>query len=439
MHSPDLISQRNLILSQKVAELFFDPVTGSWIPSAYKVMRGGRGGLKSWGFARVSIILATHHKCRFTCAREYQNSIAESVHETLVTNIDLLDLRPYFTVRDTYIASNVTGSIFTFAGIKTEPRKFKSREGIDVLWLEEGEKVSEASWQTIVPTVRKEGSEIWCGFNPDLPSDPTSIRFMPITSDKPQAPHPMARVIETNWRDNPWLTPKLIAEKDYLASVDQDAYMHVWEGAYRQHSEAQVLKGKIKVQAIELDATWHGPMFGGDWGFSQDPTAAVKCWVSADKRKLYIEAEAWAIGCDIDKTPALFDTVPGAKTHTMRADSARPETISYMRAHGYGRMVACEKWKGSVEDGVAHLRQYEEIIIHPSNKHAIEEGRLWCYKVDRITGEVLPELVDANNHIWDAVRYALQPLIKAAPGIIGFYEQQAIAAKAKAQEAKNGR
>jgi len=429
VHSPNLIAQRKEILSPKVVDLFFDG-EGVWIPSRYKVMHGGRGGLKSWGFARVAIILATHHKCRFTCAREYQNSIAESVHETLVTNIDALDLRPYFTVRDTYIASNVTGSMFTFAGIKTEPRKFKSREGIDVLWLEEGEKVSEDSWRIIVPTVRKAFSEIWCGFNPDLPSDPTSIRFMPVSEEKPQEPHPMARVIATNWRDNPWLSPELIAEKDYMARVDPDSYQHVWEGDYRRHSQAQVLREKYSIQDFTAGGEgWDGPYFGGDWGFAQDPTAGVKCWIK--ERKLYIEHEAWAIGCDIDKTPELFDKLPDARKHVMRADSARPETISYMQRHGYSRMIAVKKWKGSVEDGVAHLRQYEQIIIHPRCRHTIEEAKLWSYKVDRVTGDVKPELVDANNHIWDAVRYALQTIIEAQPGIIEFYRLQAEKMKQK--------
>lgn len=434
-----MLNPQSPILAPKVRDLAFrqgEDGNAHWIPSRYKVMWGGRAGLKSWGFARLAILLTTARRVRVVCAREYQNSLAESVHQTLQANIEALGLAPYYTIRDNYIQSKVTRSLFTFAGIKTEPRKFKSTEGIDVLWLEEGEKVSKASWDIIVPTVRRAGSEIWCSFNPDEPTDPTSVMFMPSSPAKPQEPHPLARIVRTNWRDNPWLTPELIAEKDYMARVDHDSYMHVWEGEYRQNSAAQVLKGKISV--AEVDTAGWSVLFGADWGFSQDPTAAVKVWVSPDKRRLYIEHEAWAIGCDIDKTPALFDTIPGAREHTMRADSARPETISYMRNHGYGRMVACEKWKGSVEDGVAHLRQYEQIIIHPRCRHAIEEARLWCYKVDRLTGEVLPELVDANNHIWDAVRYALQPLIKAAPGIIGYYERIAAEAK-RAAEGQDGR
>jgi len=403
-------------------------------------MHGGRGAIKSWGFARVAVMLANERRLRIACAREYQNSIAESVHETIVAQIDALNLGSYFNIQERRIRSLVTRSEFFFAGLKTNPRKFKSTEGIDILWIEEGESVSKESWEVVVPTVRKAGSEIWCGFNPHQKSDPTSQRFI-------ENPHPLARVVEVNWRDNPWLSDELRAEKDYMARVDYDAYMHVWEGKYQQNSHAQVLSGKIAVEEFTPQKDWSGPYFGADWGFSQDPTAATKCWVGG--RTLYIEREAWAIGCDLDKTPALFDRglnppqeveglqydaagnlrpeckAPSSRSFAMRADSARPETVSHMRSRGYGQIASVDKWKGSVEDGVAHLRQYERIVIHPRCKHAIEEGRLWVYKVDRLTQDVLPELVDANNHIWDAVRYALAPLIKSQPGIIEFYRREA--------------
>lgn len=388
-------------------------------------MRGGRGALKSWGFARCGILIAAKRKVRIACAREYQNSIAESVHETLKTQISELGLDAYFRVREQSITSH-TGAEFFFAGLKTNPRKFKSTEGIDILWIEEGEGVSQNSWQTVVPTVRKPGSEIWCGFNPDLPTDPTSVMFI-------EKPHPLARVIETNWRDNPWLSAELRAEKDYLASVDIDAYLHVWEGQYRKNSAAQVLAGKCIVEAFEPAKDWDGPYQGLDFGFAVDPTALVRMWIHG--RRLFIEHEAYGIKVDIDRTPALLDLVPGAAKVRTRADCARPETISYLQRHGYDSVVGCEKWDGSVEDGVAFLRSFDEIVLHPRCRHALEESRLWSYKVDRLSGDVLPELVDKHNHIWDAARYGLQPMIRrAGTGLLEYYRQQAEAAKAAQQQ-----
>lgn len=416
------------VLAPKVRDLFFDG-DGNWVPSFYKVMHGGRGGLKSWGFARVAVLLALKRRVRIACAREYQKSIEESVHQTIVAQIDALNLRPYFDIRKRAITA-YNGSRFFFAGIKTDPGKFKSTEGIDVLWIEEGEKVTEESWQIVEPTIRKAGSEIWCSFNPDLETDPTSKRFI-------GDPVPGARVLETNWRDNPWLSDRLVSLKDYLARVDPDAYAHVWEGKFRRNSAAQILRGKVSVEAftpvtVSTDErkAWHGPYFGLDFGFSQDPTAAVKVWIH--ERTLYVEYEVWQVGCDIDATPALLDQIPGANLVTMRADSARPETISYLQRHGYGRVVATGKWPGSVEDGIAHLRSYERIVIHPRCERTIEETRLYSYRVDKLTSQVMTDVVDKHNHCIDAIRYALNPLIQNnKTGMLAFIEQEAAARQEK--------
>jgi phage terminase large subunit len=415
----------DLVLSPKVRDLFFD-AQGQWIPSDYKVMHGGRGGLKSWGFARVGVMLAAHHKVRIACAREYQASIDESVHETICAQIDALNLGAYFDIGKRSITSNL-GSEFFFAGIKTDPGKFKSTEGIDILWIEEGEKVSEKSWQTVTPTVRKRGAEIWCSFNPDLATDPTSKRFI-------EAPVPHARIIETNWRDNSWLSERLRRDKDWLASVDPDAYQHVWEGKFRQNSAAQIFKGKYVIEAFTPGKDWDGPYQGADWGFSQDPSVLVKLWIHG--RRLYIEHEAWKIGCELDHLPALFDTVPDCRKTPIRGDSARPETISYLQRHGFANLAACEKWDGSVEDGIAFLRQFETIVIHPRCTHAADEALLYSFKVDKLTGDVLTDIVDKHNHVWDATRYALQPLIRNVnTGFLTFMAQEVEAMnKRKAQE-----
>jgi phage terminase large subunit len=389
------------VLAPKVRDLFLDSA-GNYIPSDYKVMHGGRGGLKSWGFASMAVLLGVKRKLRIACAREYQTSISESVHEVIAGQIERLKLGRYFEIGKTVISA-YNGTRFFFAGIKTNPGKFKSTEGIDILWIEEGEKVSADSWEKVVPTIRKAGSEIWCGFNPDLETDPTSQRFI-------VDPIPNSRVIQTSWRDNPWLSERVQREREYLQRVDPDAYAHVWEGAFRRNSEANVLRGKYAVEAFTPQKTWNGPYYGADWGFSVDPTALVRMWVH--ERTLYVEYEAYGVGIEIDKLPELFDPVPESRSHVIRADNARPETISYMQRHGFPRMAAAHKGKGSVEDGVEHLRSYERIVIHPRCEHTVIEARLWSFKVDKLTGDVLPELVDKHNHCWDAVRYGLEPLIR---------------------------
>jgi phage terminase large subunit len=384
----------------------------------YRVLRGGRGAAKSWSIARVLILTTLVSPARWLCAREFQKSIAESAHRLLADQIQALGLSRWFDVKNSSITSHC-GAEFIFEGLFANASKLKSLEGLDGTWVEEAAKVSAASWELLIPTIRKPGSEIIVNFNPEDENDPTYERF--VTS-----PPPDAEVIHVSYRDNPWFPPELERERQYLLSVDADAHAHVWEGECRRQSDAQILKGKVRVEAFEPQPDWHGPYQGADWGFSQDPTTLVRCWVSADRRKLYIEHESYGIGVDIDATPAMFARdVPDAARYRTRADSARPETISYMQRHGFPEVVSVTKRPGSVEDGVAHLRQYEAIVIHPRCTHAQEEARLYAYKVDRLTGDVLPIILDKHNHIWDAVRYALEPVIsQGASGLLAFMESE---------------
>jgi phage terminase large subunit len=212
--------------------------------------------------------------------------------------------------------------------------------------------------------------------------------------------------------DNPWLPEELVAERAYLYRVDPDAAAHVWGGECRQATDAQILRGKWTVEAFEPEAGWDGPYHGADFGFAHDPTTLVRCWVH--QRTLYVEHEAYRVGLELDDTAAHWQRhVPDCARYTIRADSARPESISYLRRHGLPQITGVQKWPGSVEDGIAHLRSYERIVLHPRCTHAADEARHWSYKVDQRTGDVLPVVVDANDHVWDAVRYALAPLIRA--------------------------
>lgn len=398
----DFSGSRKLILAPPA----FDFLLG---PGRYKVAYGGRGSAKSWSVARILLGLAATGPLRILCAREYQSSIADSVHRLLVDQIYALGLTDQYNITQHEIVSRC-GSLFIFRGLHLNPRSIKSLEGIDICWVEEADTFTNESWDNLIPTIRKPESQIWVTFNPRLEEDPTYQRFI-------KAPPPDALVREVNWRDNPYFPAELASERDHLARVDPEAHAHIWEGKCQVHGEAQIFRGKWYIEAFEPNPqirsgplAWHGPYFGADWGFAQDPTALVKCWVH--QASLYIEAEAYAIGCDIDKTPELFSRIVGSEREVIRADNARPETISYMQKNGYRRVQPCEKWKGSVEDGIAHIRSYDRIVIHPDCTHAAQEMRLYSYKVDRLSGNVMADVEDRHNHIIDALRYACEPLIK---------------------------
>ena len=368
----------------------------------------------SWTFARMLLQRAADKPLRILCARELQISIRDSVHRLLTDLVSAMGLDDKFEVGQSFLRGK-NGSEFIFKGLRHNAAEIKSTEGVDIAWIEEASSVSDDSWALLIPTIRAPGSEIWAVFNPDQVTDPVYRRFVIDPPDN-------AIVRRVNYDDNPWFPPELEAERSYLARVDPDAYAHVWLGECRTHTEAQVLGGKWCVDIFEPGDDWDGPYYGADWGFAQDPSTLVKCWIK--ERVLYVEHEAWGVEISLDNTPELFDRVPGARAAIVYADCARPETINHLRERGYAGMTAAKKWSGSVEDGVEFLRSFEKIVIHDRCKHAIEEARLWSYKTDRLTGDVLPALKPGNDHLMcDALRYALGPLIRSRKSALYLFQE----------------
>lgn len=291
------------------------------------------------------------------------------------------------------------GGLIMFQGMQNHTAdSIKSLEGFDVAWVEEAQSLSQRSLDLLRPTIRKPGSELWFSWNPAKPTDPVDVLL------RGENPPQDSVVIEVNWNDNPFLPAELLADLEDDRRRDPDKFLHVWQGAYSLNSEARVFRNwKIEPFDAPADAVHR---FGADWGFAVDPTVLVRCHIEG--RKLFIDAEAWQVGCEIDHLPKLFDTIPGSRKFLIRADSARPETVSYMKRQGY-RIIDAIKGPGSVEDGIEFLRSFD-IIVHPRCKKVAEELTLYAYKTDDHTGDILPVLEDKNNHTIDALRYALEEL-----------------------------
>lgn len=207
-------------------------------PARYKVAYGGRGGSKSWGFADALLLQGVAKPLRILCAREIQKSLSESVHQLLKDRIVALGLSVNYEVLETEIRGR-NGTLILFAGLRHNVNNIKSKEGIDIVWVEEAQTVSKASWETLIPTIRKEGSEIWVSFNPELETDETYRRFV-------ANPPPSAKVVKINWSDNPWFPEVLRAEKDHLKETDPDSYLTVWEGNCRQWLDGAVYANEIR-------------------------------------------------------------------------------------------------------------------------------------------------------------------------------------------------
>lgn len=190
----------------------------------YKVYWGGRGAAKSWNFAKALLVLGMQKPLRILCARELQISITDSVHKLLADQIVTDGLAEFYEVQKTTIIG-INGTTFLFKGLKHNATEIKSTEGVDICWVEEAEKVSENSWELLVPTIRKEGSEIWVSFNAKNPTDATYKRF--IFNKRPDA-----LVRKVSWRDNPFFGGVLEAERLHSQKTEPEAYEHIWEGEF---------------------------------------------------------------------------------------------------------------------------------------------------------------------------------------------------------------
>jgi len=377
-------------------------------PKRYKTFHGGRGGAKSWAAARALVIMAASKKLRILCTREVQNSIKDSVHKLLKDQIEMLGLNPWFRITNESITS-ASGSEFLFKGLRFDPLGIKSTEGVDICWVEEAQSVSSDSWAILIPTIRKEGSEIWVTFNPGEEQDPTYQRFIVNPPDE-------SITVEVNYYDNPYLPETLRKEMEYCKRIDYEAYEHIWLGKPKSISDSVIFRNRYRVEAFP-DDMWQQAerlFFGADFGFANDPSTLIRMFM-IDTR-LYIEYEAYGVGVELDEMPQFYDSIPEVRKWPIKGDNSRPETISYLARQGFS-IDAAAKWKGSVEDGVTYLKGFEEIIIHERCKHTADEFRHYSYKVDKKTGDILPIIVDKFNHCIDAIRYGLDGYITSSDSL----------------------
>lgn len=404
------MSEYTFTIAPKLAKAQFFTTT-----ALYRCLWGGRGSGKTRTIAEACLLWGMYFHSiglhgQIVCAREFLNSLEDSSLAELKAVIEeKSELAAFWDVGANYIRSKDRKIYFTFIGLNQNLNSIKSRARILLVWVDEAETVSELAWMKLIPTVRyydeQWTAEIWVSFNPESPESATYKRFVAEAADDPDFIS-----IKMNYTDNPWFGGKM--EKDRLRDLKNNPtdYAWIWEGEFRTISDAQVFAGKFDTEEFEPGRLWDGPYFGLDFGFAQDPTAAVECWVY--DRNLYIRREAGRVGLELDDYAAFFkDRMPAMERHAVRADSARPENISYLSRHGIPQIKSVRKWAGSVEDGVAFIKAFNRVIVHPECSEVLREFRLYSYKVDRLSGDIMPKIVDANNHYIDAIRYAIEPLI----------------------------
>ena len=370
------------------------------------VMDGGRGGAKSEALVRLGIQESFIDDGVILCCREIQKSISDSLYSSIVSYIHLSGLTPYFKIIQNEITNLLTGARFIFAGLKSNITSIKSINKLRVVLTDEAENITQNSWDYLRPTPRYGQVRMYVVFNPRFESDATWQEF--IVKKTESTLH-----ITVNWSDNPWFPESLNKLRlQQLTNGDAGRYNWIWEGKFLQISDASILAKKLKVRDFEVLQNWGTPYIGIDWGFSVDPTAIIECYVFDGI--LYITKAAAKIGLELDDTSTYLEShVPNIKKYTSRADSARPETISKVRKD-IPLIKACVKWKGSVEDGVVFLQSFNEIVIHPEAECCYAELASYSYKKDD-NDEPTTDIQDTDNHYADALRYALEPMIKREP------------------------
>jgi len=300
-------------------------------PNRYKVLYGGRGGAKSWGIARALLIMASNKPLRILCARELQMSIRDSVHKLLSDQIAALQLSGFYEIQNASIRG-LNGSEFSFAGLRSNVAQIKSYEGVDICWVEEAQTVSKGSWNVLIPTIRKDGSEIWVSFNPELEEDETYQRFVL---------HPPAGAVveKINWSDNPWFPEVLRAEMEALKTRDHSSYLTVWEGLCRKSIDGAVFGNELAVAELEGRIT----------NVPYDPSKPVH--------------RIWDLGW-ADNVAIWYLQFVGTETRLIRYQEDNQKTISHYLAEG-------QKWGYVYDtDWLPHDAQNKTLA---ANGRSIEE------------------------------------------------------------------
>jgi phage terminase large subunit len=390
----------SIMLGEKFLDLFK--------PARHKAYYGGRGSAKSHSIAAVLVLLSAHKPLFIVCARQFQNSIRDSVKQLIESKIRVFGLISQFTILEREIVHNGTGSRFVFVGLDRNPDSIKSLEGADICWVEEARTINQRSMEILIPTVRKPGSEIWWSWNPENEDDPVDDYFRgngkQNKHNKNFLPPPNSIIKRVGIEDNPWFyQTEMPNEMWFMLNGNHRRYLHIWMGEYDTDFESKIFPNVI-IGRIEIP-DYVPPRYGMDFGFGSDPSVILKLYVDNLSRRIYIAKEFMG-RIPLRDLPLAMDTVVESRDDLIKADSSQPGSIDHLNSCGFN-LFGAKKGPGSIKAGISWLQSYQ-IYIDPECEYMQEEARLYSWQVDKLTGKRLSVPVDAHNHGWDAVRYATE-------------------------------
>jgi len=403
-------------------------------PNRYIIVYGGRSGAKTGSIVRSRILkmLSSKKQMIILVVRETMASLGDSCHAEFANCILEFGLHKYFKVTEKKIVCTINNSYIAFKGIRTNPQEIKGFANADECWAEEADNISKKSWDFLVHTIKRQGSQILVSFNPKNFSDETYQRFV-------VNPPEDSLVININYYDNPFISNTSLKEiKEWHAVRPQD-YEHIFLGKVKEYSEALIFKNKFEVKEFK-EYNWFEVLgrqfyYGADWGYAKDPTCIVRCFILEEfapnttikVRNLYIDYEAGGTEIELTQINNLFRQIPDINkyfagkveyelekqlsTIMIYGDSSRPETISFLSNEGLP-IYSC--YKTEVEEGIEFLRSFYKIYIHPRCTETIKEFQNYSFKINKNNDKILPEIDKkaGYDHYIDSIRYALSDLIK---------------------------
>lgn len=383
----------------------FIPLFG---PERHKAYFGGRGSAKSHSIATTYPIKMASRTMRVVCARQFQNSIRDSVKELLEQKIRSLGLADQFLFYERELVHKFTESRATFIGLDRNPESAKSLEGADSCWCEEARTINARSMEILIPTIRKPGSEIIWSWNPEHESDPVDDYFRGMHSRRTNPnwlPPPNSIIQKVGIEDNPWFYHTAMPQEMWhMAQGNPTRYRHVWLGEYDESYDTKIFTN-IEIGRMDIPS-WMVPRYGMDFGFGPDPAVVVKVYINNAAKTIYIAREFFGHHVPLRQLNAALDFMLERKGEKVMADSSAPGNIEHLQSQGYNIQPA-KKGPGSVKAGINWLQSYK-IIIDPDCENMREEARLYTWQIDRLTRKTLPIPVDAHNHGWDSIRYACE-------------------------------
>ncbi|WP_018659898.1 PBSX family phage terminase large subunit [Allofustis seminis] len=365
----------------------------------YRIIYGGAGSGKSHFLAQETLInMLQDNRYSYLVVRKTGKSIRISVFRLLVEMIAEYNLTHLFRINRTEMSMTcVNGSSLITSGLD-DVEKLKSVANINRIWVEEASEITESDFSQLDLRMRGTsalGYQMTLTFNPISELHWLKKRFFDI-GDK------QAFVLKTTYKDNPFLDDKYIQTLQTMKTTDPQYFKIYALGEWGSVGNLVYTNWK-KEDLSDIKNTFDNHFNGLDFGFAEDPTAFIRVHLDNKHKRIYIVDEMYLVQEHIDALARKL--AMKINNEMITCDSSEPRSIADLKRHGI-RALAAKKGPGSIEHGIKWIQGYQ-LVVDEHCINTIKELTSYSWREDK-DGNAIPKPVDANNHLLDALRYALE-------------------------------